>query len=194
MSYSKDYTNKVFVGIKATKVFVEEKKEIDFDLALRTVSEKLNEVKKTKRKVFFIGNGASATMAEHMSADFFKNANIRTVTSSETSYLTAVTNDIGGQYIFSHRVEMLGDDGDIIVAISSSGNSPNILNAINSAKKKDIFAITLTGLKEDNKAVKLGDINFYVPLKTYGLVESAHPLILHMIIDNYLDSFENGSL
>lgn len=170
------------------------KDQISKDEMLNLLADKIDDVKNNDKKIFFCGNGASCTMAEHMSADFFKNAKINTETSSETSYLTAVTNDLGGEHIFSHRIERVGEKGDMLVAISSSGNSPNIVNAINVAKEKGIFVMTLTGIKDDNKSRKLGDINIYLDLPTYGLVEAVHPLILHMILDYYLDKKQGGRL
>jgi D-sedoheptulose 7-phosphate isomerase len=78
------------------------------------------------------------------------------------------------------------------VGISSSGNSPNIVNAISAAKDNGAFTITISGKKDDNKIRRMGDINFYVPLETYGEVESAHAVLLHVALDYFLDEFMKG--
>ena len=80
----------------------------------------------------------------------------------------------------------------MLITISSSGNSPNIIKAINTARELGVFIVTLSGKKEDNQSRRLGDLNFYVPLDTYGLVESAHAVLLHCWLDMYLDKYKGG--
>ncbi len=142
--------------------------------------------------IFFCGNGASATMAEHMSSDWFQNAKVNTYTCSETAHLTAVSNDFSYEDVFSYRINRVLTERDMLVAISSSGNSPNIVKALRTAKEKDVFCITLTGMGEDNFARKLGNLNFYVPLATYGFVESVHSVLLHAALDFFLDKYMGG--
>ena len=86
---------------------------------------------------------------------------------------------------------MLGEK-DMLITISSSGNSPNIIKAIHTARELGVFIVTLSGKKEDNQSRRLGDVNFYVPLDTYGLVESAHAVLLHCWLDMYLDKYKGG--
>ena len=131
--------------------------------------------------IFFCGNGASATMAEHMSHDWFQNAGVNTYTCSETSHITAISNDVSYADVFAYRIERVLTEKDILVTISSSGNSPNVIRAIEEARKKGAFIITVSGKDGGNQSRKLGDLNFYVPLDTYGLVESAHAVLLHII-------------
>ncbi|PWW08331.1 D-sedoheptulose 7-phosphate isomerase [Paenibacillus cellulosilyticus] len=142
--------------------------------------------------IFFAGNGASATMAEHFSHDCFQNARITTFTSSETAHLTAIGNDLSFEHIFSCRVERLLSVNDVLVTISSSGNSPNIIKAIEVARKKEAFVITLSGKSHDNKSRSMGDLNFYIPGDKYGLVESAHAVLLHCWLDLFLDMYMGG--
>ena len=137
---------------------------------------------------FFCGNGASATMAEHMSHDCFQNADFLTQTCSETAHITAISNDISYEDVFSYKIHKTLKEKDMLITISSSGNSPNIIKAIKTAKQLGAYVVTLSGKKEDNESRKLGDINFYVPLKTYGMVESAHAVLLHCWLDMYLIS------
>lgn len=142
--------------------------------------------------IFFCGNGASATMAEHMSHDWFQNAKVNTYTCSETSHITAISNDISYEDVFAYRIERVLSDQDILVTVSSSGNSPNIIRAIEEAHKKGAFVITLSGMKRENKSFQLGDLNFYVPLSTYGLTESAHAVLLHSALDLFLETYMGG--
>jgi len=142
--------------------------------------------------IFFCGNGASATMAEHMSHDWFQNAEVNTTTCAETAHITAISNDLSYEDVFSYRINRILSERDILVAISSSGNSPNIVKALQTAKEKGAYCITFTGKQSDNKARQMGDLNFYVPLDTYGLVESAHAVILHAALDNFLEKYMGG--
>jgi D-sedoheptulose 7-phosphate isomerase len=81
---------------------------------------------------------------------------------------------------------MFADEGDIVIAISSSGNSENIINASKMAKEKGCFLVTMSGFENDNKLIKLGDINFYLDNCSYGIVEIGHSMISHFIIDKYI--------
>ena len=149
-------------------------------------------VRDNKGTFFFIGNGASASMAEHMSHDCFKNADMLTYTCSETAHITAMSNDLSYEDVFSYRISKTLSDKDMLIAISSSGNSPNIVKAVKTAREQGVFVVTITGKSTDNEARKLGNLNFYVPLDTYGMVESAHATLLHCWLDMFLDKFMGG--
>ena len=140
-------------------------------------------VKRAEENVHFIGNGGSAGIAMHMTADFLKNGKMRTVSMYNPATLTCLGNDFGMEYIFSKQLELLARPGNLLTAISSSGNSPNILRAIEMAKEKGCKVITLTGFREDNKARQMGDFNVYVPSMEYGIVESVHNIILQEVVD-----------
>lgn len=143
--------------------------------------------KASDAQVFFIGNGGSAAIASHMTADFMKNGGMRTCSLYDSAVMTCIGNDYGYEHIFAKPLSKLGNPGDLLVAISSSGNSPNIVRAIETAKEKKIFVITLTGFKPDNKARQLGNLNVYVPCEEYGKVETIHQLILQQIVDMILE-------
>lgn len=142
--------------------------------------------------LFFCGNGASATMAEHMSHDWFQNAQVNTYSVSETAHLTAISNDLSYEDVFGFRIARVCSARDVLITISSSGNSPNIVKAIRTAKEKESFVITLSGRAADNSSRLSGDLNFYVPLKTYGMIESAHAVLLHAALDYFLDQYMGG--
>lgn len=142
--------------------------------------------------LFFCGNGASATMAEHMSHDWFQNAQVNTYSVSETSHLTAISNDLSYEDVFAYRINRICSKRDMLITISSSGNSPNVVKAIQTAREKGTFIITVSGKGLDNQSRANGDLNFYVPLVTYGMVESAHAVLLHGALDCFLDKYSGG--
>ncbi|MCM1175023.1 MAG: SIS domain-containing protein [Blautia sp.] len=142
--------------------------------------------------MFFCGNGASETMAEHMSHDWFQNAQINTYTVSETSHITAISNDLSYEDVFAYRINRICSERDMLITISSSGNSPNVLKAIQAAREKGTFIVTVSGKEADNKSRAGGDLNFYVPLDTYGMVESAHAVLIHGAMDCFLDKYMGG--
>jgi D-sedoheptulose 7-phosphate isomerase len=136
--------------------------------------------------LYFIGNGASATMASHMALDFTKNGGINALPFNDSAFLTAISNDISYDSVFSFCIEKFGQPGDLLVAISSSGNSANIINGVNAALKKGVKTVTLSGMKPTNSIRKLGDLNVYIPAKTYGIVECCHQILLHCWLDRYM--------
>jgi len=141
---------------------------------------------------FFVGNGASATMGEHMSHDCFQNADMLTQTCSETSHITAIANDLSFDDVFAYRISKMAAAKDMLIAISSSGNSPNIVKAVKAARGIGAYVVTITGMSAGNKVRALGNLNFYVPLSTYGLIESAHAVLLHCWLDMFLDKYMGG--
>ncbi len=150
-------------------------------------------IRMTDGFLYFIGNGGSAGIAIHMTADFLKNGKMRTVSMYNPATLTCLGNDFGIEYIFSKQLELLARPRDLLVAISSSGNSPNILRAIETAKEKGCKVITLTGFREDNKARHMGDFNVYVPSMEYGIVESVHNIILQQVVDILMEESKEES-
>lgn len=191
-NYAKDYFETIRNGLGSMIATDREGKALGHDEALEAWVDKSEELKKDKGIFFFCGNGASATMAEHMSHDCFQNADFLTETVSETSHLTAISNDVSYEDVFSYRISKMLGDKDMLITISSSGNSPNVIKAIKTARELGVFIVTVSGKKEDNQSRQLGDLNFYVPLETYGLVESAHAVLLHCWLDMYLDKYMGG--
>lgn len=140
-------------------------------------------VRAASKGLFFIGNGGSAGIAMHMATDFLKNGCMRTVSMFNPATLTCLGNDFGMEFVFSKQLELLACPGDLLVAISSSGNSPDILRGIEEAKRRECQVVTLTGFREDNKVRQMGDFNIYVPSMEYGIVESVHQIILQQVVD-----------
>lgn len=145
------------------------------------------EHKKNETHVFFIGNGGSSAIASHMTADFMKNGGMKTYSLYDNAVITCMGNDYGYASIFSKPMEFLAKEGDLVVAISCSGNSPNIISAVEVAKKKGVSVITLTGFQPNNQLRQIGNMNVYVPCEKYGIVESIHNLILQQTVDMILE-------
>lgn len=134
-------------------------------------------------KLIFIGNGASAAISSHMATDFWKNGGIRALAFNDSSLLTCVGNDYGFEHLFEKPIEMFSDPGDILIAISSSGRSVNILNGVKAARRKKCQVITFSGFQAENPLRVLGDLNFYVPASAYGPVEILHHSICHCLLE-----------
>jgi D-sedoheptulose 7-phosphate isomerase len=136
------------------------------------------------RKVMVIGNGGSAAIASHMQSDLCKAVGVRAMVFSETPLLTALTNDHGYQCVFERPAALWADAGDLMVAISSSGQSDNIIQAVRAAAGRGCRLITLSGFSVVNPLRQLGDINFYISSSDYGDVEVAHAALAHFLTDS----------
>lgn len=133
--------------------------------------------------VYVIGNGGSAGIASHFSNDLMKALRIPSQTLYDSNLMTCLANDIGYENVFSYPLEKFLKPSDLLVAISSSGKSPNILKGAEVALSRKTPLITLSGFLEKNPLRKLGNLNFWVDRCDYGLVETAHFFLLHTIID-----------
>lgn len=181
--YAKNYYGHLVDLMNSVRFISKERNNIDFYDGIEMVGNLISTQASSGKKLMFIGNGASASISSHMSTDFWKTCGIRAVAFNDSSLLTCLGNDFGYEYIFEKSIEMFADCGDILIAISSSGKSENILRGVNSAKSKECSVITLSGFKNDNPLSSEGDYNFYVPAQEYGLVEVIHHSICHCILD-----------
>ena len=140
--------------------------------------------KKNNSKIMIFGNGGSAAIASHVSVDLTKNAKIRSVNFNEADLITCFSNDYGYEKWIEKAVDFYADDKDILILISSSGKSPNMINACKAARNKKMSKIiTFTGHDKDNPLSKLGDINFWIDSKAYNFVENIHQIWLLAITD-----------
>lgn len=135
------------------------------------------------KSVYLVGNGASASMASHMAADLAKNARLHTEVFSDLALITAIANDISYDEVFAEPLRRRMKLGDMLVAISSSGRSPNVLKAAAEARNLGGFVVTLTAMKASNPLRAAGDLNFYISAPTYGEAETCHAAILHHWMD-----------
>lgn len=152
----------------------------------------VRELAASKGTVFFAGNGASASMASHFATDLAKNGHIRTRVFTDLSLITALGNDLCYEEVFAEPLRWYMEPGDLLVAVSSSGNSPNIVRAVDTARQYGGRITTLSAMKPDNAIRSRGDINFYVEADTYGMAETAHAAILHYWMDLMEQSRADG--
>jgi D-sedoheptulose 7-phosphate isomerase len=113
-------------------------------------------------KIIFVGNGGSAGIASHLAIDFSKNGGLRSLAFNDASALTCLGNDLGYENVFAKQLDFHARPGDLLIAISSSGRSPNILNAVKAARAHDCKVVTFSGFTEENDLRKTGDVNFYI--------------------------------
>lgn len=181
------YIEELIKTLHDVEVWKRKEKLPNYNAGIESMMDMFTRHKQAGSQIFFIGNGGSAAIASHMTADYMKNGGMNTYSLYDSAVTTCMGNDYGYENIFSRPMQFLVKEKDLLVAISSSGNSENILNAIRIAKEKGADVITLTGFGTDNKAKQMGDINVYVPSSKYGIVESIHNLILQQIVDGIME-------
>jgi D-sedoheptulose 7-phosphate isomerase len=164
------------------------KKKLDLSLRdtenLIKIKNLLLKIKKNKKKILIFGNGGSASIASHASTDFLKINKIRCVNFNEANLITCFSNDYGFENWIAKALELHADPEDLLILISSSGESKNMIRAAKIAKKKKISTIvTFTGFNKNNKLQKLGDINFWTDSKVYNFVENSHQVLILSIVD-----------
>lgn len=154
-----------------------------YDMFIRYMLDVFVRKRREGNTLYFIGNGGSAGIAMHMTADFLKNGSVRTHSMHDASTLTCLANDYGYEHVFSKQLESLAREGDLLIAVSSSGSSANIVQAIETAHEMGCEALTLSGFDETNTIRGLGDYNLFVPCHEYGIVESLHNMVLQRLVD-----------
>jgi len=158
-------------------------KEIEVNAAFIDWTEMTCRLREEMKTVYLIGNGASASMASHISADLAKNAHVHTEVFSDLSLITAIGNDLGFEEVFAEPLRRRVEQGDMVVAISSSGRSPNILRACREARNAGATVVTLSAMDPENRLRREGSLNFYLSANTYGTAETCHAAVLHYWLD-----------
>jgi D-sedoheptulose 7-phosphate isomerase len=145
----------------------------------------------SEKQVFTLGNGGSASTASHIAADLAKNTigpNMRrfriTSLNDNTSVLTALANDLGYENVFSEQLQNLIRPGDLLIAVSAGGNSPNVLKAIRYARSKAAEVVGLLGF-DGGAAAGLVDLAIVVDSDHYGVVEDIHLIINHILVEYF---------
>lgn len=175
--------NQLFNGIQVTG---RDGKSIDVESAFNLSISAVKKANSAGKKIIFIGNGGSSSIASHMAIDFWKNGRIKAVSFNDPAQLTCLSNDYGYEHVFEKPIEFFCEEGDVLVAISSSGKSENIIKGVEAASARKIQSITMSGFNKDNPLRKMGSLNFYVPSDSYGFVEIIHGAICHSILDTIL--------
>ena len=188
--YFSNYFKSISQGLDDS-VYYSNQQVSEPEIFFQTIKNILIKFRKNRNKIYFIGNGASAAFANHMALDFSKNGKILSRSLSDSALLTALSNDYSYE---NAMLEFLKIEGvtkeDLVITISSSGNSPNVISVLNYCKENNIKSLALSGLKSDNKSITLADYSIYVPMKTYGMVECIHQIFLHLILDESMEIFE----
>ena len=158
-------------------------------IAIKRASNEMHHTIKKGKKILWCGNGGSAADAQHMAAELMgglvshKRSPIPSISlTTDTSFLTAWTNDISYETVFSRQIEGIGNKGDLLVAISTSGNSENVIRAVIAAKKKSITSVSLTG-NNGGKLAKVSDIDICIPSKNTQLIQEGHLLAEHILCE-----------
>jgi len=177
------YLETLAACLKESEASAQDGTPMEMGAAMDWIADTAKTAHQRGNKMMFVGNGGSSSISSHLSIDFAKNGGMRAMTFTDAPMLTCLGNDLGYENVYAKPVEMYGAAGDMLVAISSSGGSTNILNAV--AKARDIGAsvLTLSGFKPDNPLRGSGDVNLYVPSYEYGFVETAHTALLHAALD-----------
>jgi len=183
MSALTEYLNNLAAVFKQVKVTDADGRDLNIDAAGARASEWILTCRTEGAKVLLIGNGGSAAIVSHLQNDLCDSVGVRAMVFNEPPFLTAVANDHGYETFFEQAVKLWAADGDLLVAVSSSGKSKNILRAVREMRTKQTRVVTLSGFEPDNPLRSLGDINFYVPSKAYGVVETAHGVLGHYLSD-----------
>ena len=142
------------------------------------------QVGSASRKVMLIGNGGSAAIVSHMQSDLSIAVGVRAMVFTDTPLLTALSNDLDYDCVYEQGVQLWAEPGDLLLAISSSGQSGNILRAVRASVDRGCQVVTLSGFGSDNPLRRLGDVNFHVPSEVYGEVEAAHATLAHFLVDS----------
>ena len=188
--YYSNYFKSIGQGLMDSMYYLDQQK-IEPELFFETIKGILIKLRESRNKIYFFGNGASAAFANHMALDFSKNGKILARSLSDSALLTALSNDYSYENAMLEFLKIEGiTNDDLVITISSSGNSPNIVSVLNYCKENHIKSLALSGLKKDNKSIALADYSIYVPMKTYGMVECIHQIFLHLILDESMEIFE----
>ena len=186
-----DYLDYLAESAANTVATNEEGAIVSLDSAVDSLVADLDKVSKSKtQKIVFVGNGGSAAIASHCAVDYQKNGGIRSLAMNDSSMLTCLSNDYGYEFCFSKQLEFHGQEKDLLFAISSSGESQNIINAVERAKRNDMYVITLSGFSPQNRLRQSGHLNFFVNSHMYGPVEITHLTIIHALLDLFM--IKNG--
>lgn len=158
----------------------------DFERAVQV----LVDVRARNAKVIIAGNGGSAAMASHVCMDLTKVARVRAVNFNEADLITCLANDYGYDRWMEKAIEYYSLAGDVVILISSSGRSPNILRAAETALRLKLQLITFSGFSPDNPLRALGELNFFVENRAYNIVEMTHHVWLLALVDRIVGRLE----
>lgn len=164
-------------------IYSDREKQMSEMVAFEKTCTLIQETHESRGIVYFVGNGGSAGIASHFSNDLMKALKISSLTFFDSNLLTCISNDLGYENVFSYPLERVLKPNDLLIAISSSGKSQNILKAAQVALDRNVPLVTFSGFCETNLLREMGDVNFWINRNDYGLVETAHFFLLHTVVD-----------
>jgi len=172
--FIKEYENKYFNSAKIDKFLMTK---------IKSIYEIIINIRNNDNKILIFGNGGSAAIASHFSVDMTKIGQVRTVNFNESDLITCFSNDYGYENWVKKCIEFYSDDGDLIILISSSGESKNMINAAKFCNKKKLKLVTFTGFKNSNKLKKYGNLNFWTKSTIFNHIENIHQYWLLLLTD-----------
>ena len=167
------------VGVEASK----DGFKLQLEDGLTRLKESILDTIASKNRVFLIGNGGSAAICAHIAVDWTKFLKVRVETCNDVPMMSMIANDFEWKEVFSRQVSKRSMAGDVMIAISSSGRSSNILKAIEICRQKKVTVHTVSGFERDNPLQHRGRLNFWIPSKSYGHVEAATLCLLHSLVN-----------
>lgn len=179
-----NYLNAFKDRLVQTEITNQGSETLSHDDGYQAVIDLIMGVKQQGGIVYLVGNGGSSGIISHSSIDFINACKIAAHPLTDNSILTCLANDYGYENVFSKALEINFSAKDVLIAVSSSGSSQNILNAAATARSKGGKVITFSGFKPGNPLRTSGDYNFWIDSDNYGKVEIGHALLLHILTDH----------
>jgi len=186
-NYASNYINRFLFILQESKYKVNGERK-DVESFFQELNKQTKKVNKNNGRFFFFGNGASAAFSNHMALDWSKNGGISALSLSDSAMLTALANDYDFEECFLRFLKIHKPTShDLIITTSSSGNSKNIVKVLEFCKDNGIKTLGLSGLNKKNKTDMIADFSLFVGAKTYGMVECAHQLFHHLMLDKHME-------
>ena len=162
----------------------------NIDKELIRLKNAIAKVSLNKGKLFLVGNGASASLASHAATDFTKQAKVQALAFNDHNLITALANDYGYENWVSKALDFYVTTNDLVIFISVSGTSKNLVNAMENSRKSGIKTASLTGSDINNPLKKNCDFSLWVDSKAYNIVEAIHTIYMTTIIDLIIGKYE----
>ncbi len=152
--------------------------------AFREVSVLLHEAKEHDHAVWWAANGGSVTIASQLAQDLFNKHRIRSMAFTDAAMITCQANDFGYEDAYARMLDVFAKEGDILIAISSSGKSKNILKSVEKAQEKNLKVVSLSGFEQANPLYQISsEASFFLNSNLYGIIETGHGALLHGLIE-----------
>jgi D-sedoheptulose 7-phosphate isomerase len=179
-----EYLNRLHDALVSTQTSTADGSRLALDEAANRAVDYLRQTHDSEGKIMLVGNGGSAAIASHMQNDLAKAGGLRALVFTEQPLLTAYSNDDGYESAYESSAKLWAEKSDVLIAISSSGSSKNILRTCEVIRSAGGRIITFSGFSQNNPLRSTGDVNFYVDSDSFGTVETAHAALGHFVTDS----------